>query len=139
MSDKSDIRKATKSDKVVSLNPQGWHSRTDIAAILGVSTRTVERRVKAGLVEKRHGVTGMLYRTMSPVGQKATRDVAVSPKRQQSDTERHEATSVLVARLEEQAVEIAELQRLVSSYQTLVEAQDQTLALYRRLTSPKTR
>lgn len=52
-------------DTIVSLNPGQWMTRQQLALHLDISTRTVSRRVAAGLVERIEGVAGPLYRHVS--------------------------------------------------------------------------
>jgi predicted RNase H-like nuclease (RuvC/YqgF family) len=51
----------TAGDDIIDLEGQ-WHGRQELADRLGVSTRTIDRRVKRGQIEKRETPQGKLYR-----------------------------------------------------------------------------
>ena len=58
-------------DITVSLNPGGWMTRQNIAVHLGITVRTVTRRVKAGIIQRTDGANGPLYR-LAPIRDSGT-------------------------------------------------------------------
>lgn len=84
MTDTSD----SDSDKIVRFKPAGWLRRAELALELGVSTRTVERKVKAGLIEKMVGPNALLYRVVQSDRQSDKATVAASQGRSGRQAER---------------------------------------------------
>ena len=120
--------------QIVSFKPLGWFGRGELADKLGVTTRTVERKVKAGLIEKRKSAQGKIYRVKTPSDIAPSEDVAFQAQPTQPTQVNQEATSALVtpliARLEEQAVTIAlQGQRLKSLEERNIQLEEELTSL----------
>jgi hypothetical protein len=99
-----------------------WRTRADMAAHLQCSPRTIQRKVRSGEIERQEDGPRPLYRLRATGGNTGGRqsDTILSPGRQ--DRGRQGATRtpaseplLLLSRVEEQAVEIAQLRAQVQT------------------------
>jgi hydroxypyruvate isomerase len=96
---------------VVSLGPQQWFTRDDIAARLGVSTRTISRMYQRGEIEKRETAEGMLYRLV-PRELRETDSETAEDKLSRRTEAGQERTALVAIALEEWTLARESLARL---------------------------
>ena len=134
-------------DKVVALKAHGWMRRQALAQTLGITVRTVDRRVKAGTVERRKSGQSHFYRVVSLGNTRETerhretfegqqRDIRETPERHSgfNDADQKNLSALVLLQGQELAElrkELAKVRGHLSLAQSLQEATDRLVEVQR--------